>query len=322
MPVASVDRGPLSFTHADIGEEDEMRFLTLMFSMLLCTAAHAATQVSIFIGEPRMNIGINVPAYPEFVRVPSYPVYYAPRAHSNIFFYDGLYWVYYDDRWYASTWYNGPWGLVDPVSVPLYVLRVPVRYYRAPPAYFTAWAVDAPPRWDVHWGATWAQERAGWDSWNRSSVPTAAPLPVYQRQYTGTRYPSVDQQHVLQSQQYRYQPRDTVVKQYYTNVVRTSATSQTASSHAPGQVKKQEGAQSAKEFAPGHVKKQQNAQSAKEFAPGQVKKQQTAQGPPTVLPAQPVHAEKGHGNRDRDDDDNADHGEGHGKGKGKGHGKD
>ena len=317
-----------------------MRHLTFVLSMLLGTATYAATQVSIFIGEPRVSIGINLPVYPEFVRVPGYPVYYAPRVRSNVFFYDGLYWVYYDDRWYASTWYNGPWGLVAPDVVPVYILRVPVRYYRAPPAYFSGWAVDAAPRWDVHWGTSWAQQRGGWDSWNRSSVPAAAPLPVYQRQYSGARYPSVDQQLVLQSQQYRYQPRDTVVQQYYTQVVRTSPTAaqqkqaatQSASAHAPGQLKKQQGAQSAREFAPGQVKKQQDAQSAREFAPGHVKKQQTAQANQTFAPAPRVteqraeattakHAGKDKGNRDRDGDGDTDgHGQGHGKGKG--HGKD
>jgi len=286
-----------------------MRLLTLISAMLLSTAAHSATQVNIFIGEPQASIGINLSAYPDFVRVPGYPVYYAPHVRSNVFFYDGLYWAYHDDRWYASTWYNGPWGQVGPEAVPVYLLRVPVRYYRAPPTYFSGWAADAPPRWDTHWGGTWAQQRAGWNQWNRSSVPAAAPLPVYQRQYTGSRYPSAEQQLVLQSQRYTYQPHDAAVKQYYSTVVRTPRNTQSASSHAPGQVKKQEGAQSAKEFAPGQVKKQQQAQSAREVAPG--------------------HVEKAHGNQARDD---GDHGQGHGKGKekdkekdkdkGKGHGKD
>jgi len=326
-----------------------MRYLTLVFSALLCTATYAATQVSVFIGEPRVSIGINLPVYPEFVRVPGYPVYYAPRVSSNVFFYDGLYWAFYDDQWYASTWYNGPWGVVAPEVVPVYVLRVPVRYYRAPPAYFSAWAVDAAPRWDVHWGATWAQQRAGWDSWNRSSVPAAAPLPVYQRQYSAARYPSVQQQLVLQSQQYRYQPRETVVRQYYSQqVVQTSraaaqqksAAAQSASAHAPGQLKREQGAESAKQFAPGQLKKQQDAQSAREFAPGHVKKQQVEQSTPTVVApapqaerraAPPSAKHAGKGNRDRDGEIEVDNpgqgqgqgqGQGHGQGHGKGHGKD
>ena len=96
-------------------------------------------QVSVCIGiASRHEHRDQLPAYPELVRVPGYPVYYAPQLNSNFFFYDGMYWVYQRDNWYASSWYNGPWGMVGPESVPLFVLRVPVRYYRTPPAYFTA----------------------------------------------------------------------------------------------------------------------------------------------------------------------------------------
>ena len=37
----------------------------------------------------------------------------------------------------------------------------------------------------------------------------------YQRQYSGNRYPRVEQQQVLQTQNYRYQPQDAVVQQHY-----------------------------------------------------------------------------------------------------------
>ena len=43
--------------------------------------------------------------------VPGYPVYYAPDIGGNYFFYDGRYWVYQDDNWYSSSWYNGPWDV-------------------------------------------------------------------------------------------------------------------------------------------------------------------------------------------------------------------
>jgi hypothetical protein len=151
--------------------------------------------------------------YPQLVLVPGYPVYYAPQVNSNYFFYDGMYWLYQGDNWYASPWYNGPWQLVAPQAVPLFVLRVPVRYYRRPPAYFRGWRADAPPRWGEHWGNTWEQSHQGWDTWNRGSVPPPAPLPVYQRQYSGSRYPRPEQQQTLQSQNYRYQPHDAVVQQ-------------------------------------------------------------------------------------------------------------
>ena len=164
----------------------------------------------------QMSMGINVPVYPELVVVPGYPVYYAPREEANLFFYDGMYWVYQDDNWYASSWYNGPWEYVYPEDMPVFVLRIPVRYYRRPPVYFRGWISDAPPRWGDHWGRGWEQRRSGWDRWNHSVVPAPAPLPVYQRQYSGDRYPrQVEQQRQLINRNYRYQPRDPVARQHF-----------------------------------------------------------------------------------------------------------
>ena len=192
-----------------------MRYVLILLWMLLGSMSAAYAQLSVGIGLPGVNIGINLPVYPEFVRVPDYPVYYAPRVNSNFFFYDGMYWIYQGDNWYASSWYNGPWGLVGPEVVPLFVLRIPVRYYRNPPNYFRGWRSDAPPRWGEHWGNDWQQRRSGWDRWNRNAVPAPAPLPVYQRQFSGNRYPQQEQQRALQTQNYRYQPRDAVVRQHY-----------------------------------------------------------------------------------------------------------
>ncbi len=192
-----------------------MRYGLIVLWILFWSATSAIAQVSIGIGLPGVSIGINLPLFPELVQVPGYPVYYAPRLDSNFFFYDGMYWVYQRDNWYASSWYNGPWGLVGAELVPLFVLRIPVRYYRNPPAYFRGWRSDAPPRWGEHWGREWEQHRSGWDRWNRSSAPAPAPLPVYQRKYSGDRYPQVEQQQALHGQNYRYQPRDAVVRRHY-----------------------------------------------------------------------------------------------------------
>jgi hypothetical protein len=192
-----------------------MRYGLIVLWMLMCSAVPAAAQVSVGIGFPGVSIGINVPTYPQLVRVPGYPVYYAPSMNSNYFFYDGMYWVYESDNWYASSWYNGPWSLVAPAVVPAYLLRVPVRYYRRAPVYFHGWRADAPPRWGEHWGNAWAQQRSGWDRWNHNAAPPPAPLPSYQRQYSGNRYPRVEQQPVLNSQYYRHQPKDAAVQQHY-----------------------------------------------------------------------------------------------------------
>ena len=275
-----------------------MRFRLFVLSILLAAATSAMAQ--------HVSIGINLTAYPDFVRVPGYPVYYAPRVRENIFFYDGLYWVFADDRWYSSTWYNGPWYLVDPLDVPVYVLRVPVRYYHYRPAYFSGWALDAAPRWGTYWGPTWEQRRIGWDRWNRNAVPAAAPLPLYQRAYAGSRYPStVEQQSVITTRQYRYQPRDTAARRYY----REFTTTTTSTSNVAG------AKQSAREFAPGQVKQREGAQSAREFAPGHVKRQQAQIA---AAPPQP----RGHGRGHRQDEPVEAEGQGHGHGHGRGHNKD
>jgi len=180
----------------------------------LCSVAPATAQVSIGIGIPGVYIGINLPVYPQLERVPGYPVYYAPGVNSNYFFYDGLYWAYQGDRWYSSSWYNGPWGLVDPGFVPVFLLRVPVRYYRQPPTYFHGWAANEPPHWDQHWGNDWSQRRKGWDKWDHKSY-RPAPLPVYQRDYSRQNYPPVEKQRKMQGEKYRYRPKTKVVREQY-----------------------------------------------------------------------------------------------------------
>ncbi|MDD2582076.1 MAG: hypothetical protein PHR66_08795 [Desulfuromonadaceae bacterium] len=193
----------------------KIRYGLIVMWLLLFSAVYAEAGISIGIGLPNLSIGINLPLFPELVPVPGYPVYYAPQVDANYFFYDGMYWVYQDDNWYASSWYNGPWSFVEPEAVPLFILRIPVRYYTRPPAYFRGWHSNAPPRWGQHWGRGWEQRRGGWDRWDRGAAPRRAPLPVYQRQYSRDRYPGVEQQHSLRSQQYRYQPRDRAVRQHF-----------------------------------------------------------------------------------------------------------
>ncbi len=191
-----------------------MRYLFLAFWLALAGMTPAAAQLSFGFSSGGVSIGVNIPVYPRLVPVPGYPVYYAPDVGTNFFFYDGLYWVFQDGNWYASSWYNGPWGLVAPDAVPLYVLRVPVRYYRHPPYFFHGWAANAPPRWDEHWGREWADHHRDWNRWDRRSVPSRAPLPTYQRQYSGNRYPRTEEQARQQGRNYRYQPRDEVVRQH------------------------------------------------------------------------------------------------------------
>lgn len=274
----------------------------MALAVVLCTITSAAAQVSVNVGLPGVSIGINQPAYPELVVVPGYPVYYAPQVNANYFFYDGMFWVYDQDNWYASTWYNGPWEVVDPDTVPLFILRIPVRFYRQPPSYFRGWNADAAPRWGDHWGEAWQQHRSGWDTWNHSSVPAPAPLPVYQRQYSGNRYPAAAQQQVLQSQNYRYRPQDTVAQHYYQAHGAQSAPAASPARAAPGVArgqapqrgqppqKENEEAQKAAAKAPA-PEKAQASRPAVANAPAAEPKARTQKATPAKAPAEEAKAQ-------------------------------
>ncbi len=162
-----------------------------------------------------VNIGLNIPTYPVLAPVPGVPVYYAPSVNGNYFFYDGMYWNFDGAQWYSSAWYNGPWGVVAPAAVPVYLWRVPVQYYRAPPPYFHGWVAGAPPRWGEHWGPVWVNEHHDWDHWDHRYVPARAPLPTYQAHYSGANYPRMEAQAQIHAQNYRYAPHDAAVRAHY-----------------------------------------------------------------------------------------------------------
>ncbi|GAB2898441.1 hypothetical protein GCM10027202_27910 [Microvirgula curvata] len=176
-----------------------MRYLLVALSLMLGPAACTQARIGIGVATPGLAIGIDIPVYPDLVRVPGYPVYYYPDAGTNYFFYDGLYWVFQGDNWYRSNRYNGPWQWVGPEYVPLYVLQVPVRYYRYPPPYFRGWHADQPPRWGDRWGHDWEARRPGRD--HREPYAAPAPLPSYPQPYQGNRAPrSTEQQYGIRSQ--------------------------------------------------------------------------------------------------------------------------
>jgi len=262
-----------------------MRYLILpiTISMLLCAATPAHAQVSVGIQSHGVSIGFNVSAYPRMVAIPGYPVYYDPRMSSNYFFYDGLYWVYQDNNWYSSGWYDGPWDQIGPQYVPAFVLRVPVRYYGQRPSYFAGWSVEVAPHWGEYWGNDWQQQRSGWDSWDRHSVYQAAPLPAYQAQYSGSRYPrAVEQQYSIQSTSYHYQPREAVAQQYYqqhvvTSATRNATTQQVQSSQQSGAQQQQRSKNQAQQQS--HAQQQQKQERATAQAQQQSHAQQQQKQP-------------------------------------------
>lgn len=230
--------------------------LAVLLSLCLVTPAAAQVSVGVGISLPSVRIGINLP-FPELVVVPGYPVYYAPQADANLFFYDGFYWVFRNDTWYTCAWYNGPWAIVDPFYVPVFILRVPVSFYRYPPPYFVGWQRDAPPRWGEHWGRDWKSRRGGWDRWDSRSAPAPAPIPTYQREYSGDRYPRVEQQVQIHNQQYRYQPQDPVVREHHQRIQKASP----AVEVRPAPQRKEE------QSAPARAPEQQNTPARSPSAP-------------------------------------------------------
>ncbi len=172
-----------------------------------------------------VHIGVDIPVFPRLVVVPGYPVYYAPDLRANYFFYDGLFWVFNvdDGYWYSSSWYNGPWVVVEPDFVPQPILVVPYRYYHVRPAYWRGWAYDHPPRWDIYWGPRWVEHHHGWDHWDRGRRWTAAPLPLFQRDFPRDRYPSPDRQVTIYRERYNYRPRDVVVREHETRIIERQA---------------------------------------------------------------------------------------------------
>ncbi len=193
-----------------------MRYLLIVLSLLVCltnsacTSPHKHENVAI-------RIGVNVPMYPQFILIPGLPVYYDPHINLNYFFYDGLYWVFISDNWYISSWYDGPWDLIVHENVPLYILRIPVRYYSQPPVYFRDWQADAPPRWSERWGHEWelSRKKIEQQSEHRSEF-NPAPLPAYQRLYSGDRYPrKAEQQQLIRMENYHYQPREAITQEHF-----------------------------------------------------------------------------------------------------------
>lgn len=158
-----------------------------------------------------VKLGIHLSRYPELVIIPGMPVLYDPHLSANYFFYEGSFWVFEEDDWYRSDWYNGPWIRIERDDVPVFLLRIPVRYFNRPPLYFRPWAMEMAPRWSLRWGKHWEKRHRGWDRWDARRAPPPAPPPVFQQQFPRERYPeSPEIQQRLREQHYRYRPREPV----------------------------------------------------------------------------------------------------------------
>lgn len=134
-----------------------MKRRALVIGLMLLALASSAVPGQ---AQVHVSIGINLPAPPSLVIIPSTPVAYAPAVPANVFFYGGQYWIFANDAWHVGPTYGGPWVFVEPPYIPLPLLTVPVRYFRAPPPAWRQWRRDVPPRWEPGWGHEWHQAHA------------------------------------------------------------------------------------------------------------------------------------------------------------------
>ena len=112
-----------------------------MKRMHLAAGLFAATVATTPAFAADVHIGVNIvppaiafDAPPRLVVVPGVPhVHYAPDVSVNYFTYDDAYYTYDDGNWFVAHTDRGPWSYVERRYVPAPVLRVPNRYYRAPP---------------------------------------------------------------------------------------------------------------------------------------------------------------------------------------------
>src|SRR5262249_13990861 len=133
---------------------------------LLCSPQIGHAQVGV-------SIGINVPTPPSLVIVPGTPVAYAPAVPANYFFYGSQYYVFTNGYWYMGPRYNGPWAVVAPEYIPVPLLSVPVKYYKAPPKHWKAWGPAVPPHWNPAWGHEWKKANKEYEKAYKESVKHA-----------------------------------------------------------------------------------------------------------------------------------------------------
>ena len=69
----------------------------VLLGLSLVTAMAVPVQAQVHV-----QIGFQLPGPPPFVVIPGMPVYYAPQAPANVFFYAHQYWGFAESGWYVG----------------------------------------------------------------------------------------------------------------------------------------------------------------------------------------------------------------------------
>lgn len=93
-----------------------------------------------------------IPAPPPVFLIPGTYIYFAPDVDADLFFYSGFWYRPYGGRWYRSTRYGGPWGVVALNRVPRVLINLPPGYRNVPPG---------------HQRIPYGQLKKNWRTWER-----------------------------------------------------------------------------------------------------------------------------------------------------------
>jgi hypothetical protein len=84
------------------------------------------------------------------IYLPSFGIYYIPDSRFEVFFIAGNWYRFYENRWYASTIYKGPWDSVSDRDLPRELKKLPRNYrdrkHRAEKVPYGHWNRRVPDR--------------------------------------------------------------------------------------------------------------------------------------------------------------------------------
>lgn len=137
-------------------------FVTIFVGMMLLMSMGYSNRA---VAEVKINIGVNfppppplvIPAPPPVVVIPNTYVYFPPEVGVEILFYHGYWYRPYQERWYRSGSYKGPWVYIVPENVPHAVLHLPPNYRHVPPGHQRISQGQLKKNWK-----TWEKEKH-WD---------------------------------------------------------------------------------------------------------------------------------------------------------------